>query len=52
MVDALRILPQQPRPSSVPIPALLDGLDNINHIVDAYLSTDIDARIGVASQGV
>ncbi len=52
MVDALRILPTQPRPSSISIPALLDGLDNINQVVDAYLSTDFEGRIGVASQGV
>jgi predicted glycosyltransferase len=52
MADALRALPTQNRPSAVVVPALLDGLDNINQMVDAYLPAASEPRIGIASQGV
>ncbi len=34
MATALRQLPQQSRPSSAVLPGLLDGLDNVNRLVD------------------
>lgn len=37
MVDALRALPDQPRPSEVRIPGLLEGLDVIGKLVDWWL---------------
>ncbi|MDX1487315.1 MAG: hypothetical protein R3268_03885 [Acidiferrobacterales bacterium] len=52
MAGALRALPAQNRPSAVVVPALLDGLDNINQMVDAYLPAASEPRIGIASQGV
>jgi predicted glycosyltransferase len=39
MAALLRALPHQPRPSSISIPGLLDGLSVISGFVDAWLST-------------
>ncbi|MFQ5984178.1 MAG: hypothetical protein ACE5LL_01520, partial [Alphaproteobacteria bacterium] len=38
MATALRHLPQQPLPSDVVIPGLLDGLDNVNRLVRLQLA--------------
>ena len=45
MAEALRRLPEQPRPSDVVVPGLLDGLPNVNRMADIYL----DAAIGTAT---
>jgi predicted glycosyltransferase len=37
MAEAIRALPQQPKPSHVHIPGLLDGLSAVNSLVDQYL---------------
>jgi predicted glycosyltransferase len=37
MVAALRTLPGQPRPSSVVLPGLLAGLDNVNRLAARHL---------------
>jgi hypothetical protein len=37
MTAALRALPTQPRPSTVRIPGLLDGLEVIGELVDQWL---------------
>jgi predicted glycosyltransferase len=37
MVQALRSLPTQPGPLSVPVPGLLDGLENISRLVERRL---------------
>lgn len=46
MAAAIRALPGQPRPSEVRIPGLLDGLAEINGMVDDWL----DGRAGAASR--
>jgi predicted glycosyltransferase len=38
MAAAIRELPQSPRPSSVRMPALLDGLSVINGMIDGWLT--------------
>jgi hypothetical protein len=38
MATALRHLPQQALPSEVVVPGLLDGLDNVNRLVQQALS--------------
>jgi predicted glycosyltransferase len=38
MATALRQLPQQPAPSDVIIPGLLDGLENVNRLAERHLS--------------
>ena len=48
MATALRQLPQQPRPSEVVVPGLLDGLDNVNRLVGRLL--DHGRRWGVARE--
>ena len=40
MIEAIRKLPHQPRPSSVSLPGLLDGFTVINGIVDRWLDED------------
>src|SRR5690606_17635030 len=37
MAEALRALPDQPRPSQIRIPGLLDGASTINRLVDNWL---------------
>lgn len=48
MAAALRELPHQNRPSTVIVPELLDGLDNIFQMVDAWVPARYEARRGVA----
>jgi len=52
MAATLRELPDRPRPSDVRLPGLLDGLSNINAMVDTWLSTPprTEARLSVISQ--
>ncbi len=40
MADALRFLPNQPLPSAVRLPGILDGLSVINGMVDSWLAAD------------
>jgi hypothetical protein len=40
MATALRQLPQQASPSEVVVPGLLDGLTNVNRLVQAALQRD------------
>ncbi len=47
MAAALRELPHQNRPSTVIVPELLDGLDNIFQMVDAWVPARYEARRGV-----
>jgi predicted glycosyltransferase len=42
MAAAIAALPEQPRPSEVRIPGLLDGLSVINGTVDEWLSTQAE----------
>jgi hypothetical protein len=37
MATALRQLMQQPRPSQVVVPGLLDGLDSVNRLAQKWL---------------
>jgi len=48
MATALRHLPQQKRPSSVVIPGLLDGLENVNRLVELGLERRAAYRLAVA----
>ncbi len=45
MVTALRQLPQQGRPSDVIVPGLLDGLANVNRLVDGWLGPRRSERL-------
>ena len=49
MAAVLRSLPNQPRPSEVVIPGLLDGLDNIHRLVDRWIGarrrSDLDMAV-------
>jgi predicted glycosyltransferase len=51
MADAIRALPQQPKPSHVHIPGLLDGLSAVNSLVDQYLGNPparlLESRLSV-----
>ncbi len=47
MAAALRELPNQNRPSAVIMPELLDGLDNISQMVDAWMPAKYEPRLGV-----
>jgi len=38
MVDAIKRLPTQPRPSEAVVPGLLEGLDNISRLVSRWLA--------------
>ncbi|MFQ5994476.1 MAG: glycosyltransferase family protein [Acidiferrobacterales bacterium] len=52
MANALRQLPQQNRPSSVIVPGLLEGLDNIYRMVEAWTPEEVsEPDIGVATLG-
>ena len=46
MVSALRALPTRHRPSEVVVPGLLEGLDNIQRLIDLWL----DARPGESAE--
>ena len=45
MVTALRQLLQQGRPSEVIVPGLLDGLDNVNRLVEGWLGPRRNVRL-------
>ena len=47
MADALRALPDQPRPSETRIPGLLDGLSVIGNTVDEWLGARARPRLAV-----
>ncbi len=47
MAAALRELPNQNRPSTAIVPELLDGLDNIFQMVDAWVPARYEPRLGV-----
>jgi predicted glycosyltransferase len=49
MATALRHLPQQNRPSDVVLPGLLDGLDNMNRLVELHLRPRQMPRVALAA---
>ena len=49
MATALRHLPQQNRPSDVVVPGLLDGLDNLNRLVERQLRSRYVPRVALAA---
>jgi len=49
MATALRQLPQQKRPSDVVVPGLLDGLGNVNRLVERHLRQHHGQPLPVAS---
>ena len=51
MATALRRLPQQRPPSSVVIPGLLDGLDNVNRLVELGFNARRQRRLAVKRPG-
>lgn len=51
MATALRDLVQQPLPSEVVIPGLLDGEKNVNRLVDAWLARGRRQRVSLARRG-
>lgn len=52
MTRALRELPHQNRPSTVVVPGLLDGLDNIYRMVDVWAPDMFANEVSVATQGL
>ena len=52
MARALRELPYQNRPSTVVVPGLLDGLDNIYRMVDVWAPDMFANEVSVATQGL
>lgn len=52
MARALRELPHQNRPSTVVVPGLLDGLDNIYRMVDVWAPDMFANEVSVATQGL
>jgi predicted glycosyltransferase len=50
MATALRQLPQQPRPSEVVIPGLLDGLENVARLLDQWLARGRRPRLQIATR--
>jgi len=57
MIKALRELPYQNRPSEVVVPGLLEGLDNVNRLVEPWLveqpvSGEVPAPYGVENEPV
>lgn len=52
MARTLHQLPLQKRPSTVVVPGLLDGLDNIHRMVEHSLPEVFEPDIGVVTQGV
>ena len=48
MATALRQLPQQARPSGVVVPGLLDGLDNVNRLIEHHLRQRARPRVRLA----
>ncbi len=52
MIDALRMLPRQKRPSEIVVPGLLDGLPNVNRLMTRHLARPrMRNRFSVASSG-
>ncbi|GIK97931.1 MAG: membrane protein [Alphaproteobacteria bacterium] len=51
MATALRDLPQQPLPSEVVIPGLLDGEENVNRLAGQWLARGRRQRLGLARRG-
>jgi predicted glycosyltransferase len=51
MATALRHLPQQARPSQVVVPGLLDGLANVNRLVERQFTSIDRPRVVLAGQG-
>lgn len=51
MATALRDLPQQPLPSEVVIPGLLDGEENLNRLAGQWLGRGRRQRLGLARRG-
>ncbi len=49
MATALRQLPQQKRPSDVVVPGLLDGLSNVNRLVERHLRARHQQPLSVAT---
>ena len=49
MATALRHLPQQNRPSDVVVPGLLDGLNNVNRLVERRLRPRYAPRVALAA---
>jgi hypothetical protein len=52
MASALRRLPQQNRPSEVVVPGLLDGLANLNRLVERRLRPRYVPRVALAAGGI
>jgi predicted glycosyltransferase len=50
MATALRQLPQQRRPSEVVVPGLLDGLANVNRLVDHWLARGRQPQLRLAAR--
>jgi predicted glycosyltransferase len=50
MATALRQLPQQRRPSQVVVPGLLDGLGNVNRLVDHWLARGRQPQLRLATR--
>jgi len=51
LATALRDLPQQPRPSTVVVPGLLDGLANVNRLVLRQLARGRRPALSLAGSG-
>ncbi len=51
MATALRQIPQQPLPSDVVVPGLLDGLDNVNRRLEHWLKAPITHQAPLAIPG-
>ena len=51
MARALRELPIQPLPSQVVVPGLLEGLDNIQRLVDRWLDLRTSPQVAFVSRG-
>jgi predicted glycosyltransferase len=50
MATALRQLPQQRRPSEIVVPGLLDGLVNVNRLVDTWLARSREPSLQLAGR--
>ncbi len=50
MATALRQLPQQRLPSQVVVPGLLDGLSNVNRLVDHWLARGRQPQLRLATR--
>ena len=50
MATALRQLPQQRRPSEIVVPGLLDGLENVNRLVEGWLARNREPSLQLAGR--